>query len=359
MPLLAPLYLHCCLSRKDTVLHTVMHEEACSAPACVAEQMLADEAVYRELGAILRVQSRASTVTIARGSSDNAASYLAYLSVVLGGHLVSSLPMSLVTLYRAPIDSSSILAIAISQSGRSPDLIEPMQLFRRGGAATISMVNDTCSPLAEACEWVLPLHAGQERSVAATKSFICSMVASARLIAHWCQDQSLLNALKQLPEALNKATVQDWTPAIQTLFRAERILVIGRGTGLSIAQEAALKLKETCGIQAEAFSGAELMHGPVVLVDAGYPLLIFAPRGPAQAGLLKLAEQMRQRGAEVVLIAPDDIAQRTLTMVSTDSEHLDPISAIQSFYGLVEAISRKRGRDPDQPPHLSKVTSTW
>jgi glucosamine--fructose-6-phosphate aminotransferase (isomerizing) len=135
-------------------------------------------------------------------------------------------------------------------------------------------------------------------------------------------------------------------------------MVIGRGPGLAIAQEAALKLKETCGIQAEAFSSAEVRHGPMALVGPDYPMLVFAPRGAAQEGLIALAEDMRQRGAHVILAAPPDVPGRQLTLTPAGHSDLDPITAIQSFYLLVEAVSRARGLNPDRPPHLSKVTST-
>jgi glucosamine--fructose-6-phosphate aminotransferase (isomerizing) len=138
--------------------------------------------------------------------------------------------------------------------------------------------------------------------------------------------------------------------------------VIARGTGLPVALEAALKFKETCGIQAEAFSGAEVQHGPMALVDEGYPLLVFAPRGPAQAGLLQLAEAMRGRGAQVLLAAPegsvDPATPLWLPLATTGHEDLDPIAAVQSFYPMVEALARARGRNPDRPQHLAKVTKT-
>src|SRR5262249_2970918 len=145
-----------------------------------------------------------------------------------------------------------------------------------------------------------------------------------------------------------------WQAAIDALVDADRLFVIGRGTGLAVAMEAALKFKETCGIQAEAFSGAEVQHGPMALIEEGYPLLVFAPRGPAQAGLLTLAEQMRQRGARVLLAAPAGTPGSELPLVPGGCEDVDPIAAIQSFYPMVEALARARGLDPDQPRHLAK-----
>ena len=341
-------------------MSTLMFSEAMSAPHQVSLQLASDAASYQELAAQLRTRPPNGVVTVARGSSDHAAAYLAYLVMSRTGQLVTSLPMSLLTLYKAPVASSGLLAITVSQSGRSVDLIEPMQIFREAGALTVALVNDAASPLAKAVDFCMPLHAGPEKSVAATKSFICSLVAAARLSTHWPlgEHADLTLALQSLPQALEHACKQDWSSAVEVLSRAERLMVIGRGPGLAIAQEAALKFKETCGIQAEAFSSAEVKHGPMALVAADYPMLVFAPRGPAQAGLIALATEMRGRGAHVLLAAPPDVAERQLTLSPAPHPDLDPITAIQSFYLLVEAVSRARGLNPDMPRHLSKVTST-
>lgn len=339
-------------------MNSLMLEEALSAPRAAAQLLAADLEHYRAFGAALRSAPPSGVLTIARGSSDHAAAYLAYLLTVRSGRLVTSLPMSLITLYHAPLAAERLLAIAISQSGRSPDVVEPIRELRKGGAVTAAILNDVAAPLGEAAEWVLPLHAGAERSVAATKSFVCSLVAGARLTAHWCECLDLEQALDQLPTALEQACALDWSRAVAPLAASERLMVIARGMGLSIAKEAALKLKETCGIQAEAFSSAEVRHGPQALIAAGYTLFAFALRGPSQGEVLAFATEMKQRGANVILAAPADVPERDLTLATTASEHLDPIAAIQSFHILAEAVSRARGRNPDQPPFLNKVTST-
>ncbi|WP_394788577.1 SIS domain-containing protein [Rhodoferax sp.] len=339
-------------------MNTHMYDEAVSSAQQVRLQLVADQDRYAALGAALRARPPSGTVTIARGSSDHAAAYMAYLIMARSGQLVTSLPMSLLTLYQAPLAIGQMLAISISQSGRSPDLVEPMQLFQRAGATTVALVNDTASPLAAAVDWAMPLHAGPELSVAATKSFICALVAGARLAASWGDNLDFTARMADLPAALEQACQQDWSAAIAPLQKAEKLMVIGRGPGLAIANEAALKFKETCSIQAEAFSAAEVKHGPMALVDEAYPMLVFAPRGPAQASLVALAAEMRERGARVLLAAPADVASRDLTLATAPHEDLDPITAIQSFYLLVEAVARARGQDPDRPRHLSKVTST-
>lgn len=357
-----------------------MRVEALEAPAVAARLLAADAELYAALVASLQQDDPQAVLTVARGSSDHAAQHLGYLVMARLGRLVTSLPMSVVTLYASRLRCQGLVSLALSQSGQSPDLVAPSQYFSDGGARTVALVNDVQSPLAQACQWVLPLHAGAETSVAATKSFIAQLVAGARLVALWeqalgRQEGALLPALAGLPAALVQAAQQDWTAALPALVPAQRLFVIGRGTGLAVAQEAALKLKETCGLQAEAYSGAELRHGPMALVEAGYPVLVLATRGPAQAGLLALVRDLRAWGAQVLLAVPPgtpglDVAIAAtgapaasaplvqLPLVATAHEELDAVSAVQSFYLLAEALARARGLDPDAPRHLAKVTRT-
>lgn len=334
-----------------------MLKEALASAGTVAAQ-LEDTSRVAALAATLAQQPRHVALTVARGSSDHAASYFASLTMSRLGVPVASLPMSVATLQQAPLQVRDQLALAFSQSGKSPDLVGTMNALRNAGALTVAAVNAPASPLADACEWHLPLVAGPELSVAATKSYIAMLSISAQLVAHWQNDAELLDALNTLPEALERAGRLDWSMAVNELRGIERMIVIGRGLGLAIAQEAALKLKETSGIQAEAFSSAEVRHGPMELIDRDYPLLVFAPRGPEQAGLLQLAHDMRARGARVLLAAPDDVADASLPLVSTAHAALDPIAAILSFYVMAADLAAARGRNPDAPRHLNKVTET-
>ncbi len=337
---------------------SMMLKEALSAAECVALQLASDQERYAELGRTLRSTSFSTALTIARGSSDHASAYAAYLIMARLGRVVASLPMSLLTLNKSPLMTRDTLAISISQSGQSPDVVEPIRYFRDGGATTIALVNDIDSPLAHAAEWAMPLHAGKEQSVAATKSFIASLVAGARLVAQWQNDPELLAGLEALPESLTQAGREDWSAAIEILAPAKNIMVVGRGISFPIALEAGLKFKETSALQAEAFSGAEIKHGPMALIEEGYPLMIFATRGPTQASLLQLAEEMRGRGARVILAAPADMATRDLTLPTAATPDLDPIVAIQAFYVMAAKLSAARGMNPDQPRHLSKITKT-
>ena len=339
-------------------MNSLMLDEALSAPDCVARQLSSDLALYEALGRTLRTTPPSTVLTVARGSSDHAAGYCAYLIMARLGRVVASLPLSLLTLNRAPLHTRDTLAIAISQSGQSPDIVESMRYLRAGGATTVALVNAADSPLARGAEWSMPLHAGREQSVAATKSFIASLAAGARLVAHWQGDGALLSALATLPDALRTATRCDWSRAIDVLAPAGNMMRVGRGISFPIALEAALKLKETSALQAEAFSGAEIRHGPIALIRNAYPLFIFATRGPTQAGLLQLAHEMRACGAHVLLAAPADVPQRELTLPTAATPDLDPILAVQAFYVMAATLAQARGLDPDRPRHLNKVTRT-
>jgi len=338
-----------------------MRDEVFEAGAAVATQLARDADLYAAFGRCLRDAPPRAVLTLARGSSDHAAHYAAYLVMARLGRLVTSLPMSLITLYGARLETEGLVSLAFSQSGQSPDLVQPTQAFAARGALTAAFVNEPGSPLARAARWVFPLHAGPERSVAATKSFIAQLVAGARLVSAWQNDASLAAAIARLPVAIDAALRHEraWCDAVlPVLHGVERLFVIGRGTGLAIALEAALKFKEVCGIQAEAISGAELRHGPLALVEPGFAVLVLAPRGPAHQGLVALATDLRARGARVLLAAPEGTALAQLPLVTTDDPDLDPVAAIAPFYATAEALARARGRDPDAPPHLSKVTRT-
>jgi glucosamine--fructose-6-phosphate aminotransferase (isomerizing) len=252
------------------------------------------------------------------------------------------------------------LFLTISQSGRSPDLLSLTETARKTGALTVAMVNDTASPLAKRAEIVLPLLAGAERSVAATKSFIASLASILQLVAHWSADKTLLDAVARLPEQLDQATKLDWSPGAPILRGARNLLVVGRGPGFGVALEAALKLKEICGLHAEAMSSAELMHGPLALPGSDFPVLGFLQSDPSEAGILKVLRGLSSRGVPVIAAGASESAggATALPGLTNVNAFVAPILLIQSFYLLAEQLAWARGRDPDRPPHLKKVTET-
>jgi glucosamine--fructose-6-phosphate aminotransferase (isomerizing) len=249
------------------------------------------------------------------------------------------------------------LFIAISQSGKSPDLLAATESAKATGALTVALCNTPDAPLMQRVDVAVPLHAGRESSVAATKSYIASLSCIAQLVASWTQDMELSAALARLPSQLSRAWDCDWTAGVASLAPAVNLFVVARGFGLGIAQEAALKLKETCGLHAEAFSSAEVKHGPMALVRAGFPVLMFSQDDETRAGIEQLAAEFGARKAKVLLAGAK---ARDATILPTIVAHpvIEPILQIQSFYRLANSLSLARGLDPDRPPHLNKVTET-
>ena len=339
--------------------HSLMVGEARQAPAAVARLLEENAEACRALGARLRAAPPAFAASCARGSSDNAATFAKYLFEIRLGLVTASLGPSVQSVYAAAPRLKGALFFAVSQSGRSPDLLHLARAARMDGALTLAFVNDEASPLAAICEIALPLHAWPERSVAATKSWICSLAAILQLAAHWSNDAGLLAALERLPDALDHAGALDWSAAAPRLAEAENIFVVGRGIGLALAQEAALKLKETCGIHAEALSAAELMHGPLTLAGPRFPVLVFNQPDEAFQSVADLAAALGARGVPVIAAGPKT-AGGGLALPSdpTLSPWITPMALAQSFYPLLDEVARLRGRDPDRPPHLSKVTET-
>jgi glutamine---fructose-6-phosphate transaminase (isomerizing) len=261
------------------------------------------------------------------------------------------------SIYESQADLGGVLFIAISQSGRSPDLLTATRAAKDGGALTIAFCNSPDSPLMQLVDVAVPLHAGAETSVAATKSYIASLSAIAQLVAYWSDDQELLHALPETPALLARAWHCDWSPMVECLRGAVNLFIVARGFGLAVAQEAALKLKETCGLHAEAFSSAEVKHGPMALVRAGFPVLMLAQRDDTQAGIEELAAEFAARHARVLLAGAQ--AAGVVTLPSIDAHPvIEPLLRIQTFYRAAERLARERGLDPDRPPHLNKVTET-
>ncbi|MBV7435416.1 SIS domain-containing protein [Cardiobacteriaceae bacterium TAE3-ERU3] len=335
---------------------TLMKKEIAEAAAVVRRQQ--DDPSLANTRSMLTAKSPDMLMTLARGTSDHAAEYLGYLLMRYSGIPVASIPLSLNTLYQAPWRQTNNMALTISQSGGSQDLLEGAKRLQQAGIPVLALLNTVPSPLSDVCPHVVNIGAGREQSVAATKSFIASITAGIRVMADWLQQDDLLPALDALPDKLDAAQALDWSPAVEQLRDAKRLYVIGRGTGLPIAKEAALKCKETCLLQGEAFSGAEVKHGPMALVNEQQHILILAPPDETQAGLLELAAQFRKMGGNVLLAADDKVSERDLPLIDAGHSALQGITSIQSFYSMAESLSRARGIDTDNPPNLNKVTTT-
>jgi glucosamine--fructose-6-phosphate aminotransferase (isomerizing) len=336
-----------------------MFQEIDEAGDAVARQLEHNAELLAELGPRLRALDPPLVATIARGSSDCCALYLKYLVEIVLGVPCASIGPSIATLYRTPMRLQGAVSVAISQSGRSPDIVEMQRATRRGGALAVALVNEVASPLAKEAEALLPLCAGRERSVAATKSMIAGLVAGVSLVAAWSEDRPLADAIAGLPDILRGQTAPPPAAMLERLASARSAFVLGRGATLAIAAEAALKLKETCAIHAEAYSAAEVLHGPAELVNPGFPVIAFLPSDAAREGMLATLARLADAGATVITIEAcgADDAHR-LAVAKVEATLLEPVVMIHRFYRLAEALALRLGRDPDYPRNLRKVTET-
>ncbi len=336
---------------------TRMFQEAAESAAVVARQLRENDKLVARIGAQLRAQPPRAVITCARGSSDHAATYAKYLIETRARVLTASAAPSISSVYGIEQDLRECLFLAISQSGKSPDLLSSVAAAKRTGATVIALCNAPESPLADAADFFIPLWAGPERSVAATKSYIASLAALAHLVAEWTADTTLKSSTAALPAALGAAWKLDWSAALPLLTGAEHLYVIGRGLGLGIAQEAALKAKETCALHAEAYSGAEVRHGPFALLGPRFPALLLAQDDATREGLETLAAELAARGVGVAMAGGRALGA-TLLPTLPGPGVLAPILLASSLYRLLATLAVARGLDPDRPPHLVKVTET-
>ena len=341
----------------EPVRTTLMEAEAREAPEVAARLVAKATPELRALGERLRRLSPRHAIAAGRGSSDAAALLAKYLfEARLGLPTVSAAP-SIRSIYGKQLNIEKALLLAISQSGRSPDLVEFCRSATGPDVLRVGMINDAASPLAEIMDVFLPLEAGPERSVAATKSCIAAMTLVLGLAAHWLEDGEMISAFERSPDVLANALAEDWSAAEAFFDLDGPIYVIGRGPGLAVAAEAALKLKETNGLHAEAVSAAEVRHGPFALAGPELRIVIFAQRDAAYDGLRKLADDLEKLGSPVLFISAEQSAGRIGVRPEAEPV-LELLAMLLRFYLLANATALRRGRSPDHPPTLTKVTET-
>lgn len=337
---------------------THMRREILEIPDTVETLLAQGAPAINAAAQALQTANPAFVMSIARGSSDHAATYFKYATELTAGLPVASVGPSVVSIYERTVQLSRGACLAISQSGKSPDIVRMAKMATTQGALSIALTNHVDSDLAKVSTHAVDLHAGIEQSVAATKTFVTSAVSAVWLLAQWQQDRALLRALKDLPGVLNTAAQMDWSALGSEIESSHSLFCLGRGPALAISNEAALKFKETCQLHAESYSSAEVLHGPVSIVDRGFPVIALAAADQAEASLVDVVDQLAVKGAKAFVTSDKPLHARSLPCARTSHPLLDPISLIVSFYAMVEQVARARGVNPDVPRHLKKVTET-
>jgi glucosamine--fructose-6-phosphate aminotransferase (isomerizing) len=342
-----------------------MLEEIHEQPSALARTLEAERKAIEELRSLLQHQRPKLIMLAARGTSDNAAQFGRYLLEITTGIPVTLAAPSIFTLYRAPFHFDGVLVIAISQSGESTDTNLVLERAREQGARTIGITNEAASTLARLAEHTFLVHAGREKSVAATKTYTGQLLML-YMIAYALGAQIALDDLARLPEWTSQALKLQ--PEIA--HRAERYrfmdhaLVVGRGLNYSNAFEFALKLMETCYVVAERFSSADLMHGPIAMVEASFPAFLFTPSGVTWDGMREMLEKLNHLKAETFVITDQNnpeavtLNQRAVVIPAALEEIFTPIPYIIPAQLFAACLADQKGLDPDKPRTLSKVTRT-
>jgi len=345
------------LTSNHSQLGRMMASEMAEQPQTLAALLSRRDEISQEIRSLVPARL-AGTVLVARGSSDHAATCGAYFLEMATGRPVASTSPSIVTLYRAPTDFTGYLLVAVSQSGRTPEIVEVVIRARANGARAIALTNDLGSPLAGAADLVVDLGAGQERAVPATKTVTAQLTAFA-IIAQALGDLGLEDeAAAELPSQV-AAVLADPAPAIalaEWMRSTDRLVTVARGLLYGAACEVALKVEETTSRFTAAFSAADLRHGPIAIASGGPPVLAFAHPGPACADIIKLVTELRESGANARLAGPVEGSE--LGWSPAAPEVLAPVLAVIRGQQLALFLARLLGRDPDAPPGLTKVTVT-
>ncbi|TXR55666.1 SIS domain-containing protein [Quadrisphaera setariae] len=325
-----------------------------------AQQPASAGGELQRVAAAVRAAAPRMVLLTARGTSDHAALYAKYLVEVQLGLPAGLTSTSTLTVYGAQPDLRGVLWISVSQSGGSPDLVESTAAARRAGALTLAVTNNAASPLAQAAELHLDVLAGPELAVAATKSYTAQLLTLWLLVQAW--RGASLEPAAALPSLLATAVAEDDVDAVAARYRfVDRLVLTGRGFSYPTAREAALKLMETSYLSAMAFSAADLMHGPLAMVDADRPVVVVVPEGPGGQALVPVLDALHERGADVCAVAPSGLAPHATVRLALPSgmpEDLAPVVQIVPLQRLAAHMALARGLDPDSPRGLRKVTET-
>jgi glutamine---fructose-6-phosphate transaminase (isomerizing) len=328
---------------------TIMAMEAREAPSRIAEQLEANAQKIQQIVAIINSRKPKFVYMVGRGSSDHAGVFAKYLIEIEIGLPVMSAAPSVASVYHKTLQLTDALVIVISQSGRSPDILAQVEMAKKSGALVLALVNDMSSPLATMADHSLALNVGEEKAVAATKSYLATLSAILHVVAVWSAKPALITAVQQLPALMQQAIDLPMQLNTAGLQNVKYLVVLGRGLGYAIAREIALKLKEVCGIQAEAFSSAEFLHGPVTLVKDNFTIIDVNIHDESISAHNSQIANVTLRGAAVLQLHHQPIIAPA---------RLLPLLVLQRFYIDVEVVARDLGINPDAPVGLNKVTQT-
>ena len=343
---------------------TYLEQEIAEQPDVVGRLISEEAHTATKIGAAIRAFNPAFVMIAARGTSDNAGRYAQYMFGIQARLPVALATPSIHTLYQAPPNLSRALVIGISQSGQSDDVRQVVSDSREQGALTVTITNDPDSPMAAAAEYHVNLGTGQERSVAATKTYTAQLTAVAMLVSVLVEGDELRDGLAKLPDHLRDTlnlseSISGWVERYRYM---ERLVTLGRGYNYCTAFEISLKIKELCYVVGQEYSEADFRHGPMAVINPGFPVIVVTPAGRTLPGLVDLLHKLNERGAECIVVSNDQTAcalgLKSMRLPVDLPEWLSPIAAILPGQVFAMHLAGVKGYDIDQPRGLTKVTVT-
>jgi len=338
--------------------NSVTLNESLSIPKILEKFIKEDKNAYLKIKNLFLNKKIQYIVTIARGSSDSAAMFSSYLFAQFLGLPTYSLPPSIITLENSKFDFSKALIIVISQSGMSKDLIFCERKCRLMGGQTIVLSNNLNSPFIKDANYFLFLNSGEEIGVAATKTFISTLLCIIKLIANICNNKKLIDKIKDLPEIIEKEQNNLWNENIINK-KISNGFILSRGIGYALSTEISLKFKELCQEQIESYSSAEVMHGPKSLIDKNFKVFTLSMIGKSGFHIEKSLELMKKQSKFIYSIGPNNTSKYSMPYKTTNFIELDSIIVMSKIYPLIIKYSLLKGLNPDKPRYLKKITNTY
>jgi glucosamine--fructose-6-phosphate aminotransferase (isomerizing) len=339
-----------------------IHEQ----PQAIRETLDQEGPRIAAVAALLRERRPRFVILAARGTSDNAGTYLRYIVGAVNGMVVAPAAPSLLTVYGADMHIADTVVIGISQSGKATDVIEVLERSRELGAVTVALTNTADSPIVQAAEHALLTHAHEEKAVAATKTYTTALTVLYQLAACWGERADLKDQISQAPVAIEQVFT-DLEPWIAE--RAERYrymntcTILARGVNYATAKEVGLKLQETCYINPEPWSAADYMHGPIAALNPGDPVILLAPQGPSLGSMLEVGQAVKERQGEMIVFSDDEdalaLARVPMKLPPMGQSYWSPIVIAAAGQLFAYYLAVHKGLNPDRPRGLHKVTLTF
>lgn len=344
----------------------IMLREIYEQPEAIRQTLAREGEKIAAVARVIRERKPRFVILAARGTSDNAGTYMRYIFGAVNGMVVAPAAPSLLTVYNSHMQVADTVVVGISQSGKATDVIEVLERSRELGALTVALTNTENSPIVQAAEYSLLTHAREEKAVAATKTYTTALTVLYQLAACWGECAQMQESIHQVPGLIEQMIeeLESWIASRTERYRyLETATILARGMNFATAKEIALKLEECCYVSSAPWSSADYMHGPIAALQPGAPVLLLAPQGESLGSMLEVGNAVRDRQGEMVVFSDDDdalaLATVPMKLPALDRQYWSPIVLAVAGQLFAYYLAIHKGLDPDKPRGLTKVTLTY